>query len=220
MAKFIDITGQTFGQLTAVKIAGRDKHKIILWVCKCNICGKETIVLGNYLRRGNAKSCGCLKKELISKANTVHGLSRTREFRIWAGIRSRCNDTNSSIYKYYGERGIKICEKWDNFESFLADMGKCPEPGYSIERLNNDGPYSPENCIWADRKTQARNRTNSRKVTYRGQILTLAEWSEILNMRYSVLHCRLQRNWSDERTLTQPVVSNPRLKRNRTNIKT
>lgn len=155
------MTGQRIGRLT---VLGRSPatRKSAYWVCQCG-CGEKLSVPGHALRRANGfKSCGCLKKERAGGLNKKHGLSGTKEHKIWCGMRDRCNRPNNLVFKHYGGRGIKVCARWDSFELFLADMGPLPAPDYSIERIEVDGDYCPENCCWIPLKEQNNNKRNSR----------------------------------------------------------
>lgn len=155
MGRLIDIKGKRFGRLLILnKVKAKNKAGAY-WLCVCD-CGNKTIVHSGNLRLGHTKSCGCLKKD--NPPNYKHGKSQIhdRTYRTWIGMRQRCNNLKSNGYKNYGGRGIKICERWHNFENFFSDMGERPQ-GKSINRINNDGNYEPDNCEWATQKQQRRN---------------------------------------------------------------
>jgi len=193
MGKRLDLIGEKFGRLTVLEFAGIKNGKTT-WLCECE-CEKTITVNGGDLSRGHTQSCGCLKREKagvrIAEQNLTHGQTGSRAYETWISMKSRCLNKNYFYYKNHGGRGIRICERWMKFENFYADMGERPN-GRTLDRINNDGNYEPENCRWATAKEQHRNKRNNRTIKYQGEIKCLAEWAEELNVNYWTLWSRLK----------------------------
>lgn len=160
MPALVDITGQRFGRLVVLRRLGSAKYGESTWLCRCD-CSKNKVILGHSLRQGLTKSCGCLQRERASQTKKKHGASTTETYYIWAGMRTRCKNPKATPYKNYGGRGISVCERWNSFDNFLADMGERP-PGLSIDRIDNDGNYEPDNCRWATQSEQTGNQRKRR----------------------------------------------------------
>lgn len=192
-----DLTGQVFGLLTVMELV-EVKRGHCKWRCLCS-CGTEKYVWGYNLKRGTV-SCGCATKY---GPQPTHGLSKTPEYGIWNAMRNRCYNPSSIRYHRYGGRGITICERWLNFENFLADMGLRPSKTYSIDRINNDGNYEPSNCRWATPEEQASNTKSSKPI---GGYPSLSAAARASGLSVGIIRDRLDRGWSVERVLTPPRV--------------
>lgn len=184
----IDLTGRVFTRWTVIGPSPARSAKT-MWRCRC-ICGQEKEIETSSLRVGDSRSCGCLRAEVNSVLHRMHGDADSSEHIIWMGVIDRCTNKNSSIYAYYGGRGIAVDPRWEQYENFLMDMGRRPEKG-TLERQDNNGPYAPWNCVWDTRKAQARNKRNNFVVTYEGRSMCVAELAELKEMNYFTLYYRL-----------------------------
>lgn len=190
MSKFIDLTGKRFFYLTAIKREETVERKGKLrWICLCD-CGKTVAVITSNLTSGNTKSCGCYHDSGFQ--NRKHGMRKSKEYGIWFAMRARCNKPQNKGYADYGGRGIKVCEKWSIFEEFYKDMGPRPE-GSSLDRIDNDGNYEPENCRWATPKEQSNNQRSSLLIQHMDETMTLKQWCEKLNLSYIKIYRKVQK---------------------------
>lgn len=179
--------------------------EVVIWESDCE-CGNTVSVKGIHLRSGHTKSCGCYKSEIETQVHTTHRMSKTNIYSEWNGIIQRCENTNNKSFLDYGGKGITMCERWrKSFEAFYADVSKLPNfgiEGYSINRIDNNGDYEPNNVEWADDITQANNKRNNHLITYNGKTQSLSQWAIECEIKYSTLLMRLRRGWSIERALT------------------
>lgn len=180
-----DITGKTFGRLTAVRYVGKYR-----WLCSCSCGGKATVITSN-LSKGNSTSCGCAGREKRFK----HGMSPTKIYRVWLAMKQRCENPNDAAFANYGGRGIKVCERWHEFSNFIADMGMRPS-GYEIDRKDNDGDYAPDNCRWISKRENLNNKRTNRLVTWKKETLPITTWAERVGVHPRTLFNRIDRGWS------------------------
>lgn len=197
-----DLTGKRFGRLVVLY---RDKdnvspsgYKSVMWRCKCD-CGNEITVRAKSLVNGMTKSCGCFRREEMARKASKHNGFGTRLYHIWDSMRQRCNNPRNNAYCNYGGRGIKICKEWDNFSNFrewALQTGydeTAPRGKFTIDRIDVNGDYSPNNCRWADMKEQTKNRRESIYLVYNGQRKTLMEWCQLLDIKYQTAWRRYSR---------------------------
>lgn len=180
-------TGYRYGRLLVTRIS-HVINGVAHWHVQCD-CGKDKIVLGSNLRAGKTKSCGTCNYP----RHITHGMTKTSIYKRWSEMKRRCLNPKVQSYKYYGGRGIKVCKRWMKFENFYKDMGSIPE-GYTIERINNDGNYEPDNCKWATFKEQHNNSRHNVILKYKGISMTMVQWAEKLGISRACLWDRIHRN--------------------------
>lgn len=197
-----DLTGQRFGMLTVIEFAGSNQYRASMWKCKCD-CGNEIIVRGEDIRSGKTQSCGCLRS--INHFQT-HGESDARLYNIWCGMKKRCNNSNDVSYYNYGGRDILVCDEWDDFVPFMEwANANGYDDNLSIDRIDNDLGYSPDNCRWATRLEQQNNTRSNAYYEYNGEVHSLADWCRMLNLNYNTIRSRLRYGWSFERAISTPL---------------
>lgn len=207
-----EIMGQTFSALTVIGPAPHKENRPAV-LCRC-VCGAETAVVRKELISGHNTSCGCQRVERMRQMglrNRRHGESKGRVYNIWVGMRKRCESPDQDSYPQYGGRGISVCDRWQRFENFQADMGPRP-PHTSIDRINNDGNYEPGNCRWATRVQQQNNKSDNRRLTHDGTTMTTAEWAHLIGIAPRTFRARLRRGWSLSEALS-PQMQDVKLDR-------
>lgn len=205
MSNFLDLEGKKLGRLFVIETASSDRNGI-KWLCKCD-CGNYTIALSRSLAKGTTTSCGCYGKEQRAKASKKHGHSgrsnadTTPTYKTWSSMKRRCKDKNHCNHASYYDKGIKVCERWEDFTNFLEDMGERPE-GKTLDRIDGDKGYYKENCKWSTPKEQANNMNRNHFLEFNGEKLTISQWADKIGVKYVTLNTRIHRGWSVERALT------------------
>lgn len=203
MSKLIDLTGQRFGKLIAIRCIGTTQARQAIWRCECD-CGNKTDVRASSLRNGDTRSCGCLQRTISKEVNTKHGDSHSRLHYIWSAMKDRCYNPKSGAFEHYGARGITICDEWQeytNFRDWAIANGYASE--LTLDRIENDKGYSPNNCRWTTMKTQSNNRRSNHIISFGGETHTMMEWAAIKGLKYGTLSSRINRyHWSIEKALT------------------
>lgn len=207
-----DYTGQKFNRLLVLERLPNYRNGYTYYRCKCD-CGNEIVVYSSAFVCGKTKSCGCYAIEKVKENMTKHGLRSTQIYKVWAGIKDRTNPNNGNCKNNYKKLGIKMCKEWhDSFEAFYEwainngyKEEKLPngKNKYTIDRIDNNGNYEPNNCRWVTNKQQSNNQTRNRLVTYNGKTQTLAQWRDELGFDYGVVELRLLKGWSVERAFTE-----------------
>ena len=206
MPKFENLAGRRFGYLTV--LARYKQGQPTRWICECD-CGKLKLAYSGRLKKGITTSCGCDWSEKFQGNSSKHGFCSGNKkhpiYLSWRGMKRRCYSPTCRAYKNYGGRGIKVCQRWlDSFENFLVDMGDTWMPDLTLERRDNSQGYSPENCYWATRREQVRNRRNTVFVDYRGETKPLAEWCEVLGLEYTWIKQRYEAGWTASQMFETP----------------
>lgn len=187
MSHFKDLTGQRFGRLVALERVSGARPDKTYWRCKCD-CGRETVTGASSLMKGTTKSCSCIRTE----KNTKHGLAHHPLFRTWAQMMARCYEQKNNNYPRYGGRGITVCDRWKDATTFIQDNEGKKKPGLTLDRIDNNKGYSPENCRWATSKVQTNNRSSSVLVTFEGRTLSLTDWGREFGVDYITVRRRIE----------------------------
>lgn len=207
-----NLSGCQFGRLTVVRLLEqRSKEGRRLWECKCS-CGNTTVVDTKSLATGATKSCGCFRREEHIKRFKTHGETKTKLYYRWNDMKSRCTDSNSVVYPDYGGRGITVCDEWmQSYESFRDwAINNGYQGSLTLDRIDVNGNYCPDNCRWVSMKVQSNNKRNNRTIVYLGESHTISEWSDITGINKGTLRYRLDAGWTAERALTTKPISGGR----------
>lgn len=192
--KIEDLSGRRFGRLTALSYVYRSDIGHVYWRCRCD-CGNEVTIRANSLLRGDTTSCGCYLREHNRELNTKHGMYGTSLYHVWTSMKQRCNNSKDHNYNNYGGRGIFVCNEWSEFENFRDwALSNGYEEGLTIDRINVDDGYYPENCRWVDWITQENNKRTNSYITWGGETHTIAEWARIFGVNYNSLVQRIRRD--------------------------
>lgn len=205
----VDLTGKVFNRLTVIRRSGT-KRRYAVWECQCS-CGAVTHVRSDHLFSRRTQSCGCYNYD---KGKT-HGMSRSRVsgkahpiYNSWQQMLARCKHVSNPAYAYYGGRGITVCDRWSTFEVFKQDMEPTWFSGASIERVDNNEGYCPENCKWATVREQSVNKRSNILVEYKGRVQCLKYWCDELGLKYATVQGRIKRGWTPEEAFTVSVHKN------------
>lgn len=213
MGKFVDLTGKRFNRLLVLRRTENyvDKRGVITaqWVCLCD-CGKEKVLRTGDLTTGHYQSCGCLNRERLLQSHTKHGLGKTRIYHIYLGMMDRCYDEkNCSSYKYYGGRGITVCDEWHGGEGAKRFKEWAIKNGYkdglTLDRIDCNGNYTPDNCRWVTYKTQNNNKRDNHYITIGEETKTAKQWADQVGMNYTTLLARLSHGWNVEEAVFTPI---------------
>lgn len=210
MGNIVDLTGQCFGFLEVVSMTNERKHGKVVWLCRCK-CENLCKVTSNNLRNGSTVSCGCYSKKILTKSRIKHGLYKSRIYNIYICMKERCYNANATSYQNYGGRGIMVCDEWlgeKGFQNFYVwSMSNGYKDSLSIDRIDVNGNYSPQNCKWSTSIEQNNNTRRNNNITLNGETHTISEWSRIKGLSRNTIVARLRRGWSIEDSLSKFVRS-------------
>lgn len=205
--KPLKLIGLRFGRLVVLRLDHVDVYGNRRFECRCD-CGNKAVVRGYLLKKGHTQSCGCLQRDRSRRhGHTCSGgvIKKSRAYSAWQGALDRCRNENHKWYPWYGGRGIQVCERWNKFENFLADMGE-PPPKYSLDRYpNNDGNYEPGNCRWATMSQQLLNTRRTVFLTVDGKRMSVTDWARETGICRETLYGRIRKGWSHEKVVMTPV---------------
>lgn len=194
--------GRKYNMLTVLReVMPKSGRTMVL--CKCD-CGEEAVALLSKIKRGEKKSCGCLRLIRLREKCVTHQRGGTPEHIAWAAMIQRCTNPKEKSFKHYGGRGITVCDRWRKFENFFQDMGARPK-GHSIDRIDNGEGYYKENCRWATPAAQNRNKRTNWNIAFNGETKCLKDWAEEVGIHWQTIRSRLTMGWPAERALTEPV---------------
>ena len=206
MTKIVDVLNKRFGRLSVIERVDNNKHGQARWRCRCD-CGNEVIVTGYKLTSGHTRSCGCLKIESTGNQRRTHGDTGSRLYVCWQHMKNRCNNPLDKYFCNYGGRGISVCPEWDSYEKFKEwAFAHGYRDDLTLDRIDVNGNYCPENCRWTTMQEQQNNRRNNHYVEFCGEVHTLADWARIIGINRDVLQMRINKlKWSVEKAFTTPV---------------
>lgn len=216
--KIEDMIGKKFGKLTVIREIEGYKFRRRYYECLCE-CGNTTIVEQSKLRTGHTQSCGCLHKERLIARNTTHGGSKDRLYKVWRDMLDRCYNPNEKSYVFYGYRGITVCDEWrkdyKSFKKFMVDLGyddTLPTGEQTIDRIDVNGNYCPDNCRLLTNKEQQNNKRSNKWITYKGETNNIRQWSHKLNIPEGIIQYRLNKGWDVDDIFNKPIRKPSRFK--------